>query len=84
MPREERLTKIHRKWAFRCNCIACDQSTAFGEASEKRRQRMQTLFHTVKRYFNTSRDPEDLAFHKDLGYGNLDKIAEVSIVKFLS
>ena len=79
LPREERMAQISKRWGFVCNCLACDISTEFGKASEKRRKRIQEIFHMIKRYWNTARGTDELDFHKMLGYGNLDKLGQAAL-----
>lgn len=45
-----RQLDLSRRYGFRCICKACDVSTAFGKASEKRRNRLFQLDQDLARY----------------------------------
>ncbi|KAL8769933.1 MAG: hypothetical protein Q9209_004180 [Squamulea sp. 1 TL-2023] len=46
-PRAERQSLLSGRWGFQCDCEACNSSSAFGKASEKRRKRLFKINHAV-------------------------------------
>ncbi|KAL8821270.1 MAG: hypothetical protein Q9223_000643 [Gallowayella weberi] len=63
LPRAQRQSQLLERWGFRCQCPACDSSSAFGKASDRRRKRLQELNQLTESYNKQLANPRVKAHH---------------------
>lgn len=53
-PRAQRQSYLLQRWGFRCDCQACNPSSTFGKASDKRRKRLLDISEFLKSHNHLS------------------------------